>query len=105
MLLENLRDAIGHFDAGAGDEAIIIFLAEGGLCHLAPSERRRLLTAQEHGLNTGRRSAGRLESRPDVGYEGRNLRNLTDNHAVINLVAILEQRVLVHAVLLTRSRV
>jgi hypothetical protein len=54
VLLEDLRDAVGHFDAGAGDEAVIVFLAEGGLCHLAPSHRRRLLTAQEHGLDTGR---------------------------------------------------
>jgi hypothetical protein len=53
MLLEHLRDAVSRLDAGAGDEAVIVFLAESRLRHLTDCKRRGLLTAEKDRLGTG----------------------------------------------------
>ena len=107
-LLEHLGAAIGHLDAGALDEPVIIFLAEGGFRHLTPSADCRLLAAHEHGFNARAGSAASRQASPHIGDEATDLRHLPDDHAVKKQVTILEDDVLLgarHGVLMVGSHI
>src|SRR5262245_26548936 len=94
MLLEHLRHAIGHLNASASDKAIVVLFTERRLCHLTPPKDNGLLTQQEHWLDAGTRCARSKQVGPDVSHEPRDLRNGPDNHSIINLIPILEDRVI-----------
>src|SRR6266550_4341990 len=52
MFLEHLGNAVAHLDARAGDEPVIVFLAERRLGHLPIGNGGRLLPAKKHRLGT-----------------------------------------------------
>src|SRR5215813_1390309 len=97
MLLEHLGYTVGHLDAGTTHETIVVLFSKRWLRHLAPTENGRLLSTEEHRLHTSTCSPCCQQRGPNVGDEARNLRHLPHNHAVVDLIPILEDRVIIHA--------
>src|SRR5262245_18381168 len=100
MQLEDLADAVGHLDAGALDEAVVILGPHRRPRHLAPALYHRLLAADEHRLAARRAGAGSGQVAgaascplPYRGDEVGDLGDAADNAPIVDLIAVLEDRV------------
>src|SRR6185312_16549021 len=99
--LRNLADPVGHLDASAPEELIVILFQERRCRHTTPAPGQSRLTAEPARGNLNRRCASRrvVNRQPDI-----DLRYFPNDDAVVDQIAVLEERVLIHSIAFTGSR-